>query len=77
MILISDTTGKSLPGPSWRLEAVLLREQGRDENAAVSTWKSQGGAVLGKEGAVWNCQPVLFERHRGSPSAFAWSAPQG
>ena len=35
--LISDTTGKSLPGPSWRLDAVLLRKQGQDENAAVST----------------------------------------
>jgi hypothetical protein len=30
--------------------------------------------VLGQEGAVWNRQPVLFEQHRISPSAFAGSA---
>ena len=29
---------------------MLLRKQGRDENAAVSTWKVTGWALLGKEG---------------------------
>ena len=51
--------GVDARGPSSRSR--VAAQAGRDENAAVSTWKVTGWAVLGQEGATWNRQPALLE----------------
>jgi hypothetical protein len=59
----------------------LVSKQGccasRDETRMPQSHpgRSQGGALLGKEGAVWDRQPVLFEQHRVSAGALVGSAP--
>jgi hypothetical protein len=58
-----------------RLEAGLLRKQGRDENAAILNLEGHRDGVLLDRRAACDRQPMLFEQHRVSPSAFAGSAP--